>query len=64
MPDRKLRVAFVWDWPPEQSQVIGWQDGLAAAVRELQKRGHRVTVYMPDDKADTCCSLSQVQHHG
>lgn len=45
-----MKIAFVWDWPPEQSQVIGWQDGLAAALRELQRRGHTVNVFMPDTK--------------
>lgn len=49
----KLRIAFVWDWPPVQSQVIGWEDGLAAALRELKRRGHDVLVFMPDERSYT-----------
>lgn len=44
-----MKIAFVWDWPPVMDQVIGWEDGLAAALKELQKRGHEVGVFMPDD---------------
>lgn len=42
-----LKIAFVWDWPPTEPQVITWEDGLMAALVELRKRGHDVQVYMP-----------------
>lgn len=39
-----MRIAFLWDWEPMYSQVLIWQDGLAAAVKELSVRGHDVLV--------------------
>jgi glycosyltransferase involved in cell wall biosynthesis len=45
-----VKIAMVWDWPPHQLHVIGWEDGLAAALLELQRRGHDVIVLMPDTK--------------
>jgi len=44
---QKLKIAFLWDWEPEYSQTITWQDGLAAAVKELMNRGHEVSVIIP-----------------
>jgi len=44
-----MRIAFVWDWPPVLSQVSTWEDGLAAAIRELQTR-HEIQVVMPGDE--------------
>lgn len=40
-----MRIAFIWDWTPDYYQTITWQDGLAAALIELQRRGHTVDVY-------------------
>lgn len=42
-----MRIATIWDWPPVFTQVSTWQDGLAAALKELQDRGHYVQVFMP-----------------
>jgi glycosyltransferase involved in cell wall biosynthesis len=44
-----MRLAVLWDWPPVLSQVSTWEDGLAAAIKELSTR-HEVQVYMPGDK--------------
>jgi len=43
-PD-KLRIAFVWDWEPSFEQSITWKDGLCAALKELENRGHSVERY-------------------
>lgn len=43
-----MKLAFIWDWPPTMSQTLSWEDGLAAAIRELQRRGHAVRLFMPD----------------
>lgn len=56
-----MKIAFVWDWPPVQSQVVGWQDGLAAAVQELKRRGHEVWVMMPMQETNN--GQSYVIHH-
>jgi glycosyltransferase involved in cell wall biosynthesis len=40
---------MIWDWPPVLAQVSTWEDGLAAALKELINRGHEVNVYMPGD---------------
>lgn len=39
---KKLRIAFVHDWQVAWGQELDWQDGLAAALAELEKRGHQV----------------------
>lgn len=39
-----MRIAFVWDWPPEWYQAYTWKDGLAAALKELINRGHDIVV--------------------
>jgi glycosyltransferase involved in cell wall biosynthesis len=44
-----MKIAFVWDWTPEYWQSFTWADGLAAALVELQKRGHEVKVYADTD---------------
>jgi len=45
-----MKIAFVWDWNPEFWQAYTWSDGLAAAVVELQKRGHEVRAYTDSEK--------------
>lgn len=40
-----MRIAFVWDWQPNFEQSITWKDGLAAALKELENRGHTVERY-------------------
>lgn len=32
-----MRVALIWDWNNDQSQLLSWQDGLAAALEVLKK---------------------------
>lgn len=44
-----MKIAFVWDWPPVMSQVTTWEDGLAAALKELKQRGHNLNVLMPGE---------------
>lgn len=39
-----MRISFVWDWEPEYHQSVTWEDGLAAALRELINRGHEVQI--------------------
>jgi len=39
-----LRIAFVWDWEAT-SQTNDWQDGLAAALKQLHERGNEVQVF-------------------
>lgn len=39
-----MRIAVVHDWEPDIQQELDWQDGLAAAIRELGKR-HEVRFY-------------------
>jgi glycosyltransferase involved in cell wall biosynthesis len=52
MKKDKFRLGVVWDWPPVYTQVNGWQDGLAAALKELRDRGHEVQVFMPAENKD------------
>lgn len=40
-----MNIAFCWDWEPYFEQTVTWKDGLAAALLELQKRGHEVRVF-------------------
>jgi len=47
-----MRIAFVWDWNLVYSQASTWQDGLAAALKELQNRGHDVQVMMPCNEGE------------
>jgi glycosyltransferase involved in cell wall biosynthesis len=42
---KKLKIAFVWDWNPPIEQIITWKDGLAAALAELENRGHIVELF-------------------
>ena len=37
-----MKISFVWDWEPSFEQTITWKDGLAAALKELENRGHSV----------------------
>lgn len=37
-----MRIAFVHDWGVDYQQELDWQDGLSAALAELEKRGHEV----------------------
>lgn len=39
-----MKIAIVWDWENNTYQTLTWKDGLAAALRELIKRGHDVKV--------------------
>lgn len=43
------RFSFLWDWTPELSQTITWQDGLAAAIKELRTR-HDVQIVIPGEQ--------------
>lgn len=44
-----MKICFLWDWPPTAiEQTVTWDDGLAAALKELRNRGHEVEVFMPD----------------
>jgi glycosyltransferase involved in cell wall biosynthesis len=38
-----MRIAFCWDWEPSYQLANDLDDGLAAALRELEKRGHHVS---------------------
>lgn len=42
-----MNIAFCWDWEPSYEQTIQWEDGLCAALLELEKRGHQVARYIP-----------------
>lgn len=44
-----MKISFLWDWTPEMSQTITWQDGLAAALKVLKER-HNVQILIPGDK--------------
>ena len=44
-----MKIAFVWDWDVVEHQTIGWQDGLAAALKEIERRGHHLGVFCPGD---------------
>lgn len=50
MSNRKLKINFVWDWQPNYWQSYTWTDGLAAALVELQKRGHEIRAYADTDQ--------------
>lgn len=41
-----MRIAFVHDWDVNYQQELDWQDGLAAALHELENRGHSVMRYV------------------
>jgi glycosyltransferase involved in cell wall biosynthesis len=45
-----VKIAFVWDWEPTHEQTVTWKDGLAAALKELIRRGHEVEVYADTDR--------------
>lgn len=47
---KSLKISFVWDWKPDYVQSCTWADGLAAALVELQKRGHEVRAYADVDQ--------------
>lgn len=40
-----MKILFLWDWEPEYSQATMWEDGLAAALKELIDRGHEVKLF-------------------
>lgn len=44
-----MKVSLLWDWTPELSQTITWQDGLAAAIKELRTR-HEVQIVIPGEQ--------------
>lgn len=37
-----MKLLVCWDWQPNFIQSLTWQDGLAAAIKELKNRGHEV----------------------
>jgi hypothetical protein len=37
-----MKVAFIHDWNVNYQQELDWQDGLSAALAELENRGHEV----------------------
>lgn len=37
-----MKIAFVHDWEPDLEQELTWRDGLWAALKELERRGHIV----------------------
>lgn len=41
-----MRISFVHDWTVNYQQELDWQDGLAAALNELEKRGHTVNRFV------------------
>lgn len=41
-----MKIAFVHDWMVNYQQELDWQDGLSAALKELEKRGHEVGRYV------------------
>jgi glycosyltransferase involved in cell wall biosynthesis len=38
-------ISFIWDWQPDFGQTFTLADGLCAALKELELRGHTVTRY-------------------
>lgn len=48
-----MRIAFVHDWVPDLEQELTWDDGLCAALRELQRRGHLVYSFTDGGDNDT-----------
>lgn len=44
-----MRIAFVWDWKPNFEQTIQWNDGLSAALKQLEIRGHRIGYFTDTD---------------
>lgn len=48
-----MNIAFVWDWTPNIQQTLDWRDGLAAALKELGKRGNTVFVIVPGEEDTT-----------
>lgn len=47
-----MKIAFVHDWNVNFQQELDWQDGLAAALAELEKRGHTVSRFVCTDSAN------------
>lgn len=41
-----MKIAFVHDWTVNYQQELDWQDGLAAALNDLEKRGHTVNRFV------------------
>jgi glycosyltransferase involved in cell wall biosynthesis len=41
-----VKIAFVHDWKVNYQQELDWQDGLSAALKELEKRGHQVARFV------------------
>lgn len=41
-----MRIAFVHDWNVHYQQELDWRDGLAAALKELENRGHEVARFV------------------
>lgn len=51
-----MKIFFLWDWNSVDQYTIGWQDGLAAALKELIHRGHHILVV-------TCGETQHVIEH-
>lgn len=47
-----MKIAFVHDWNVNYQQELDWQDGLSAALNELEKRGHQVFRFVCGEKND------------
>jgi len=55
-----VKIAFLWDWEFIPSQTTTWEDGLAAALKELQNRGHEVQVFMPGEDMYVSSPLHEI----
>lgn len=44
-----MKIFFVWDWPVVDHQTIGWEDGLAAAIKVISNQGHHIEVFCPGE---------------
>lgn len=45
-----MKIAFIHDWNVNYQQELDWQDGLSAALAELRKRGHDVTLFVNGER--------------
>ena len=56
-----MRIAFVWDWKPDLEQTIQLNDGLQAALRVLESRGHTVSKWIDSDAYETVGEFSSIK---
>lgn len=47
-----MRIVFLHDWIVNYEQELSWKDGLSAAMKELSKRGHNVTMIVCGEEDD------------